>query len=53
MLALRTFGALSFVLSRKLRDCYYTEEATSALYICLFLLFCYGLPQPAYLPSNR
>ena len=42
---------LSFVFFCKLRECY-TEEATSASYFCLFLLFCYCLPGPANLPSS-
>ena len=45
------FVFLSFVFFCKLRE-WYTEDATSASYFCLFLLFCYCLPGPANLPRS-
>ena len=42
---------LTFVFFHKLCECY-TEEATSASYFGLCLLFCCGLPGPANLPKS-
>ena len=49
LLCCNAFSA--FVLSSMLRE-FHTDEATSASYFCLFLLFCHCLPGAANLPSS-